>query len=230
VEFDDFQESVLELAQGGTRITKGNVALRLQVTPERASSLLDRMAKDGVLELDIDERSNEIYYEVRRGHRAPATSAKNAANVADAAIATVGATVGKALGGGSIGGRLRVGSAVTLAKAAAASGVVPADQRRKIGVGILLGGLFPGFGLLYSAPWPIAIAASLVVALGFKIISLIPLFSSFLLIPFVAVCAVASAVLGGLYTWQYNQTGKRTPLGDEPISPKQLLKRFRSRE
>jgi hypothetical protein len=225
VEYDDFREGVLELAADGTRITKGNVALRLKVAPDRASALLDRMAKDGLLELDIDERSSEIFYEVRKGHRAPA---RDASGTAQAAANAALATVGKAFGGtAAIASKIGVGGAIAMAKATSSGGVVTADQRRKIGLGILLGGLLPGFGLAYSAPWPIAVGASLVVIVGFKVISLIPLFSSFLIIPFVAVCAIASAVLGGLYTWQYNQTGKRTPLGDEPISPKQLLKRLR---
>jgi hypothetical protein len=47
-----------------------------------------------------------------------------------------------------------------------------------------------------------------------------------LLLPFVVVCAVVSAVLGGLYTWQYNRAGKRAPLGNEPLSPAQILKRL----
>ena len=124
---------------------------------------------------------------------------------------------------------IRLGGVITkMAPKAASTGVaLPPEKRRKISVGIVLGGLLPGFGLAYSAPWPVVVASSVVVALGIKVIGLIPLFSSFLLIPFVALCAIASGVLGGLYTWQYNQTGKRTPLGDEPGSAKQLLKRLR---
>jgi hypothetical protein len=73
----------------------------------------------------------------------------------------------------------------------------------------------------------VVVALSLVVVVGVKVIGLIPILSSFLLIPFVALAALASAVLGGLYTWRYNQAGKRAPLGDEPLSPGQVLKRLR---
>jgi hypothetical protein len=113
------------------------------------------------------------------------------------------------------------------AKASAGGDALPEERRRKLLVGIVLGGLIPGFGLAYAAPWPVVVASSLLVVVGFKLIGLIPILSAFLLIPFVAVCAIASAVLGGLYTWQYNQHGKRTPLGDETASPRELLKRLR---
>jgi hypothetical protein len=215
VEYDDFQDAVVELADGGTRLTKGNVALRLKIDPASAGTLLDRMTRDGRLELDIDERSGEIFYELRR--KAGGRPAEK----------TALAEIGKAIDGGLSAAKLSVGTALVMGKVTSGGMALPPEKRRKIGVGILLGGLLPGFGLAYTAPWPVALASSVVVVLGIKLIGLIPLLSSFLLIPFVAVCAIASGILGGLYTWQYNQKGKRTALGDEPVSPKQLLKRFR---
>jgi hypothetical protein len=218
VEYDDFQAAVLDLAGEGARITKGNVALRLKVEPASASAMLDRMTRDGMLELDIDERSGEIFYEPRQSTkpgRAPRTESKSPL-----------AEIGKALDGDALArAKLGLGAALAMGKASGAV-ALPPEKRRKIAVGMLLG-LLPGFGLFYTAPWPVAVGASLVVAVGYYVIGLIPILSSFLLIPFMTLCAIASAVLGGLYTWQYNQTGKRTPLGDEPISPKQLLKRLR---
>jgi hypothetical protein len=215
VEYDDFQDAVLELAAGGTRITKGNVALRLKIEPTSAGVMLDRMTRDGRLELDVDERSGEIFYEVRAsrrgGEEAPGTTAL--------------AELGKALDGGALAAK--VGTALAMGKVAAAGGAVAPERRRKVALGALLGGLLPGFGLAYAAPWPVAVGFSLVVVLGVKLIGLIPILSSLLLVPFLVVCALASAILGGLYTWQYNQTGRRTPLGNEPVTPKQLLKRLR---
>jgi hypothetical protein len=213
VEYDDFQSEVLELADGGTRLTKGGVALRLKVDPASAGAMLDRMTRAGQLELDIDERSGEIFYEVRRraGERPRALPESSAVSAAS-------------------GVRDALGTALVMAKAAGVTSggmALPPEQRRKLALGVLLGGLIPGIGLAYSAPWPVVLASSVVVVVGYKVLALIPIFSSLLLIPFLAVCAVASAILGGLYTWQYNQAGKRSPLGDEPLSPKQLLKRFR---
>ncbi len=181
--------------------------------------MLDRMTRDGTLELDIDERTGEIFYEARgarggRGARAGEGAGKGAL-----------AGLGQALDDGALA--VKVGSAIMAAKAGAGGVALPPEKRRKIAIGVLAGGLLPGVGLAYSAPWPVVVVSSLVVVAGAKILALIPFFSSLLLIPFLVVCAIASAVLGGLYTWQYNRTGKRAPLGDEPLSPKQLLKRLR---
>jgi hypothetical protein len=217
VEYDEFQDAVLGLADGGTRLTKGSVALRLKVEPASAGAMLDRMTRDGRLELDLDEGSGEIFYEVRRK-----------GGVRDKPQSSALAGLGKALDSGALAAKVGVGAALAMAEARGGKGaLVPADKRRNLAVGVLVGGLFPGIGLVYTAPWPVALGASAVVIVGYKILALIPFFSSFLLIPFLAVCAVASAVLGGLYTWQYNQNGKRTPLGDDRISPKRLLGRIR---
>jgi hypothetical protein len=226
VEYDDFQDAVIELADGGTRLTKGNVALRLKIEPATASAMLDRMARDGRLELDLDERSGEIFYEVR---------AKDGGRAKPAGKGALG-ELGKALDDGALA--VKVGTALAMARGSSgmAAGVasrlgggmaLPPEERRQIALGVLLGALVPGLGLAYTAPWPVVVASSLVVVVGYKVLALIPFFSSLLLIPFLVVCAVASALLGGLYTWQYNRTGKRAPLGDEPLSPKQLLKRFK---
>jgi hypothetical protein len=218
VEYDDFQDTVQDLADSGTRLTKGNVALRLKIDPASAGKMLDRMTRDGRLELDIDERSGEIFYEMRRRDAAAAPRASSSKSAL--------AGLGKALDSSGALTAAKLGTALVMAKAGAGGVTVAPEKRRQIALGVILGGLLPGFGLAYTAPWPVVVASSVVVALGIKVIGLIPLFSSFLLIPFVAVCAVASAVLGGLYTWQYNQTGKRTALGDEPTSPKQVMKRL----
>lgn len=208
MEYDDFRDAVLDLAGGGVRITKGSVALRLKIDPRSAGSMLDRMTREGLLELDVDEQSGDIFYTTGKRPSPP----KGAL-----------AELSKALDGEAIAAK--VGTALVMEKLTGSSALAP-DKRRKIGLGVLLGGLFPGLGLMYSAPWPVAIAASAVVILGYKIITFIPFLSAFLLVPFLAVCAIASAVLGGLYTYQYNQKGKRAPLGDEPASPAALLGRL----
>jgi len=225
VDYDDFQGAVLELADGGTRLTKGSVALRLKVEPASAGVMLDRMTRDGQLELDIDERSGEIFYEPRRARRPAGVPASRSTPATPASSAL--AEIEKALDTAALASKIGVGAALVKARLGGDGIALPPEQQRKIGLGVVLGGLLPGLGLFYSAPLPVAIAASLVVLVGFKILAIIPFLSPLLLIPFLAVCAVASAVLGGLYTWQYNQKGKRSPLGDEPLSPKQLLKRLR---
>src|SRR5262249_51650332 len=158
-EYDDFQDAVVELAEGGTRITKGNVALRLKIEPASASAMLDRMARDGRLDLDVDERSGEIFYELRRrpGPKLGDTPRPPAAGK------TPLAERGKALDGGVAAAKLGVGAALLTGKLGSGEAALPPEKRRRIGVGIVLGGLLPGFGLAYAAPWPVVVALSVVV-------------------------------------------------------------------
>lgn len=216
VDYPAFQEAVLDLAEAGTRITKARVAEKLSLPSSQAGELLDRMARDGLLELDIDERSGEIFYE--RSSRARSAAAKGDALAALGNLAAAATRTGVAA---------KVGTAVALGEAGSA---LAPEQRRKLALGVILGGLLPGVGLAYSAPWPIVVASSAVVIVGVKVLSLIPLLSSFLVVPFLVVCAIASAVLGGAYTWRYNQAGKRAALGDEPVSPRQMLARLRKKK
>lgn len=211
VDYARFQDAVLELAEDGARITKARVAERLSIEPARAGELLDRMTRDGALELDIDERSSEIFYAVARGRRAKPMDGLAALRELEGAIERGGVAA-------------KVGSALL-----AGEGKAPLATRRKISLGVLLGGLFPGVGLAYSAPWPIVVGASIVVIAGAKIISIIPIFSAFLLVPFLVVCAIASGLLGGAYAWSFNQAGKRAPLGDEPVTPKALVAKIRKK-
>lgn len=204
---------MLELAEGGARLTKARVAEALEIEPARAGELLDEMVRAGSLELDIDEGSGEIFYTVSRRARAAAPENKGSGL---AALRDLEGTIER--GGLSA----KIGTALLLGDDAA-----PLAKRRKVSLGVLLGGLFPGLGLAYAAPWPVVIAASVVVIVGWKLISIIPLLSAFLLVPFLVVCALASAALGGMYAWSFNQAGKRAPLGDEPVTPKALMKRLK---
>lgn len=203
---------MLELAGDGVRLTKAAVAERLSIAPSRAGAVLDRMTRDGRLELDVDERSGEIFHTPSKR----AAPAKGSAGLA--ALRDLEATLEKG------GLAAKVGAALV-----PGDGAMQPARRRKLGTAIVVGGLLPGFGLAYAAPWPIVVAASIVVVVGAKVIAMIPIVSTFLLVPFLVVCAVASAILGGLYAHRYNEQGRRAPLGDEPVSPRQLLKRLRKK-
>lgn len=215
MDYAAFQDAVIDLADDGTRLTKAAVAGRLSLDPARAGEMLDRMTRDGRLELDIDERSGEIFYTQSTRQKAPDRKAGSGLS----ALRDLESAIDKG------GLAAKVGTAMVLG----GEGKLPADRRRKLGLAVVLGGLFPGLGLAYAAPWPIVVAASVVVVVGTKVLSLIPLLSSFLVVPFLVVCALGSAILGGMYAWSYNQEGRRAPLGDEPVSPKALLKRLRKK-
>lgn len=220
VDYAAFQEAVIDLADDGVRITKARVAERLSLDPARAGELLDRMTRDDELELDIDERTSEIFYTVSSRGRGLARrpSSGGASGDASSGLAALGAIHGAIEKGGlaaKVGGALLAGDA--------------GPKRRKIATGVVVGALLPGIGLAYAAPWPIVVGASIVVIGGAKIIALIPLVSAFLLVPFLVVCAIASGALGGAYAWSFNQAGKRAPLGDEPTTPKALVKRLQKK-
>jgi hypothetical protein len=125
VEYDDFRDAVIELAGSGTRLTKGNVALRLKIEPATAGAMLDRMTREGRLELDIDERSGEIFYVEGRGSRAAdearsghdgGSASKTPRPLGDTKSAL--AEIGKALDGDPLAkAKIGLGAALAMGKA-----------------------------------------------------------------------------------------------------------------
>jgi hypothetical protein len=197
VNYDDFQVAVIELASAGTRLTLANVVAELGVAPRRAEPWLDQMAREGRLDVVVDESEGAVVYRVRGlSPRARKRSTADGASVA-------------ALGSLDL---VRIGQSLGLARRPR-SGLGGRDVR----IGALLGGLFPGFGLIYAAPWPVVVVGTLVVWLGFKLLAAVSLF--FFGIPFLVAAAAVSALLGALYAHRFNQEGRRARLltsDDEP--------------
>lgn len=63
--FDSFELAVIELASRGVRLTVANVASHLHVAPAKAEEWLDQMAREGRLDLELDEVVGLIFYRVR---------------------------------------------------------------------------------------------------------------------------------------------------------------------
>lgn len=63
--FDSFELAVIELATRGVRLTVANVAANLRVAPAKAEEWLDRMAREGRLDLELDEVVGLVFYRVR---------------------------------------------------------------------------------------------------------------------------------------------------------------------
>ena len=82
----------------------------------------------------------------------------------------------------------------------------------------------PGLGLAYAAPWKVVAVATLGVIVGFKILAFVSLMFA---VPFLVASAVISAILGGLYTWQFNQSGRRLPLSSDPEIRRRLPSRLK---
>lgn len=201
MEYSRFQVAVVELADEGKPLTTANVVARLRVDPDEAERHLRRMLREDRLEVDDDESSDGVIaYRVRglspRGKSGGATSALKSIRDA-AAKSMLEDKIGSVLGlGESKGGA-----------------PLPASMQRKISLGALVGGVLPGLGLAYSAPWKVVAVATVGVVVGYKVLAF---FSLMLAVPFLVVAAVASAIFGGLYTWQYNQMGRRAALGEDP--------------
>jgi xanthosine utilization system XapX-like protein len=194
VDYDDFQIAVIDLASTGTRLTVANIVAELGVKPSRAEPWLDQMARDGRVDVEVDELEGAVVYRVRgltpRARR-PAASSKASVDFGALDLGQVGRSLGLAQ-------RPR-----------------PGLRQRDVRIGALLGGLFPGLGLAYAAPWSIAAIAAIGVWIGFKVLAAVSLF--FFGIPFIIAAAAVSAVLGAVYAHRFNQEGHRARLlGEDP--------------
>ena len=189
----DFEMAVIELAHEGVRLTIPNVVARLKVKPKQAEDWLDGLAKEGKLDVEIDEDEAIIYYRVRGlSVRAKADRGVGSELSAIGDKAMAAAQLGAALG-------RRTGEPAK---------PLAADQRKSVLAGILLGLFLPGLGLAYAGPWLLAALGAVGFVLVWKLLGWIPLIGGLLM----GVYAVASALLGGLYTVAFNRTGKRARL------------------
>jgi xanthosine utilization system XapX-like protein len=69
----------------------------------------------------------------------------------------------------------------------------------------LLGMIFPGLGLIYAAPWLVALFGTVGVIVTFKLLGWIPIVGQALM----GVTALSSGGLNLLYARAYNREGKR---------------------
>jgi hypothetical protein len=201
MDYAKFQVAVIEIASEGTRLTLANVVARIGIDPSKADRMLDQMARDGRLDLEVDETEGVVVYHVRG--LTPARAAVHP-SVLDSLRSL----------GGDPGLARHVGTAMAFGRPFAKSRAMglPRSLRRSVALGAVLGGLFPGAGLAYAAPWGVVLGATFFVWVGFKILAAATLF---LAVPFVLGAMVISAVLGGVYTHRYNQHGRRSPIDGE---------------
>lgn len=200
MDYSEFQVEVIRLASAGEKLTAANVVAELRVDPERVERWLDRMAREGRLDLEVDEDEGVVVYRVR----GLSTRARPRARLDGLAAA----------------GHLLDPRVARIAKSFMKSDrPLPLAARRDVRVAALLGALFPGAGLAYAAPWSVALIGTVAVWVGFKILAMVSFF--FLGVPFLVAAAACSALLGGLYAHRYNQTGRRARLLEDE-SPSRL--------
>jgi hypothetical protein len=207
VDYPQFQVAAVELASEGTPLTVANVVVGLRIGASEAERHLERMQREGHLDEELDEAEGVVVYRVR------------------------GLTK-KRGGGDSFTGALRNAAVGTMLKQRLGTSLGVGDssssglaQPRKVATGVLLGAVVPGLGLAYAAPWKVVAIATIVVVVGFKVLAF---FSLMFAVPFLVAAAALSAILGGLYTWQFNQTGKRVALSSDPEIRKRLPSRLKN--
>jgi hypothetical protein len=65
VDYVPFQVAVIDLASKGVTLTVANVVAHLHVDPARVETMLDRMTRDGRVDLEVDEKQGSVVYRVR---------------------------------------------------------------------------------------------------------------------------------------------------------------------
>ncbi len=65
MEFEAFELAVIDLAWRDVKLTVANVAAHTRLPPSRVEALLDRMAAEGRLDMELDEARGLIFYVVR---------------------------------------------------------------------------------------------------------------------------------------------------------------------
>ena len=63
--FEAFELAVMDLASRGVRLTVANVCVHVRVAPSGVEEMLDRMAHEGRLDVELDEDRGLIFYVVR---------------------------------------------------------------------------------------------------------------------------------------------------------------------
>lgn len=186
---DRFEAAVVALAAEGVPLTVANVSARTGIAPRKAETMLDAMVRTHHLESDVDEREAVIVYRVR-GLSPNVNTKKRVATAFDDAQSKMALAAGQVV--------VRQAKQAVLAK--------PRPGEKSVALGGLLGLLGP-WGLAYSAPWVTVIVASL----GYAIALNIPIIRSIVAM-FAVVIHLVCAIAGLLYTWRFNQNGKRTPI------------------
>jgi hypothetical protein len=64
VDYVEFQIAVIDLAAKGVPLSVANVVAHLHVDPTRTETFLDRMAREGRVDIEVDEEDGSVVYRV----------------------------------------------------------------------------------------------------------------------------------------------------------------------
>lgn len=213
----EFEQAVLELAMT-TRVplTRANIVFYSGIQMSKADKWLDEMVRDGLVEFDTDDEG-ELLYKVC-GTKRPVAGAKDLTRCTACRRATAtGARCSRC--GQLLDSHLRalkdevesklMGTALRKLPQAALLSAGSTDGPKNVALGGALGLLGP-IGWFYAAPMGEAIMGSVAFLLMFALSKWLVIGLSGLLLPL-------SALIGALYTYKYNRTGRRSGLlGDDP--------------
>ncbi len=177
-----FELAVIDIASQGIKITVANVAAKVRLAPAHVEEMLDRMASEGRLDMELDEERGLIFYVVR-GLTPPPTNIVR-----------------------------YPGSYVPPSYAASSPVGAPRRGNKSPTIGAVLGFLVPGVGLLYAAPWVAAAVFTFATFVMVKMVGALPLIGWLLKSAMLGLAALTSGVLGAIYVRKYNANGKRTHL------------------
>jgi hypothetical protein len=215
----DFEARVLNLWMT-TRVpmTRANLLFYTKAPRKKVAAWLDELTADGVLEVDADDAGEMIWIEhadnagemiwtVRGAERAPSgpTRLEEAAAAPETASGDLAAKLER-LKREALTGLARAGTSLAVPKEARAL-LRTTPGQKNLAVSGLLSLFFGPFGLLYAAPYRVAVPLSVAMVLAMVLLGWHAIGFSLLF-----------ALLGVGYAWRYNQRGERAPLlgGDEP--------------
>ncbi|HVK69497.1 MAG TPA: hypothetical protein VM694_33800 [Polyangium sp.] len=181
--YESFQIEVIELGSRGVPLTVANVVAHLRAPPARVQRALDRMAREGLLDLEVDENEGFVVYRVRGLSTSAPLARRRAAKPKPKPIDSI--------------------TPVTYTRPSLCM-----TPQKSVTLAVVLGALVPGIGLAYAAPLRVVLPASLLVIVFGKLLAPLLIFA-----PLFWVFAIGvSALFGGLYAVRYNQEGHRAPL------------------
>jgi hypothetical protein len=212
----DFEQAVLDLSMT-TRVplSRANILFYTGAASKQADKWLDSMMADGLLDIDSDDEGELLY--VLKGASRPQTGPTSLVRCP---------SCGRATGAGSRCSRCNQATPAPMDKLRALREEL--DQARKASTALTalhrgsqmltapqqgdksliaagaLGLLTGPFGWLYAAPLREAVPAILVFLILCKVLPTALL----MILPVL----LASALIGALYAWKYNRTGRRSSL------------------
>lgn len=63
--FEEFELGIIDLASRRVRLTVANVAMHMRMAPSKVEEMMDKMAREGRLDVELDEERGVIFYVVR---------------------------------------------------------------------------------------------------------------------------------------------------------------------